>query len=329
MGNKSSFRSTCLHGFIAAVTSFVVGGGAAWSQPGDARAFQIAEPFLPKAATGQAGPAAWSEWLKEDLVRRLNAGVAPLLVTTTTLHGVYSITLQFAADRNAGETRRSIQAVLAAHASSAGLAITEVDAARIPVLSIVLSSAALSRWEVSDYAAHIQSRLAPLLEGVGEARLCRDMSVALMVHLDPSTWQRMGLKETDMHGVLGPAIARFGSEAGYAGITRKGDSYAIALAPGSARTADAPSLGNKQITLPDGRQLLLRDIAQVELGSQPTFDFCLYKGERAVILQVDLQWHAALDATLARLDQEVQTIYRDVPRSMSLTVIPKSATRSR
>ncbi len=327
---NSSFLAICLRTFIAAATGLVVEGGVAWSQPGDVPAFRIAEPFLPRAGVAQDGPFAWPERLKEEVVRQLNTGAAPLMLTTTTIHGVYSITLLFDTDRKASEVRRVIQSVLAAHSGSARLEITDVETDRIPVVSIVLSSPVLPRWEVSDYAAqHVQSRLAQLLDGVGEVRLCRDMSVALMVHLDPSVWQRMGMKGIDMHAVLGPAIAKLVDEAGYAGITRRDDSYVIALAPGATRTVDASSLGNRQIALPDGRQIQLHDIAQVELAPQPTFDFCLYKGERAAIVQVDLRWHATPDATLARLNQEVQAISRDLPASIGLTVLQKSTTRRR
>lgn len=330
MRNNSSLMAICMGGLIAAASGLVVDGGVAWSQSGDARTFRIAEPFLPRAGIGQDQPFAWPEGLKEDVVQRLNAGAAPLMVTTTTIHGVYSITLQFDAGRNASEIRRVIQSILAANSSSAGLEIKEVDADRIPVLSIVLSSPDLPRGEVSDYAAqHIQSRLAPLLDGVGEVRLCHDMSVALMIHVDPVEWQRLVTSGIDIHGVLGPAIARLGDETGKASVTRRGDSYAIALAPGSMRTVDVQSFADKQITLPDGRQVLLRDVAQVEIGAQPTFDFCLYKGERAVIIQVDVGKHAAFDATLTRLDHEVQAISRDRPASISLTVLPKVMTRSR
>jgi len=330
MGNNASFMAICLRGLMAAATSLVANGGVAWSQSGDAHVFRIAEPFLPRAGTDQKGPFAWPDSLKQDVVQRLNASAAPLLLTTTTVHGVYSITLQFDANRKADEIRHVIQSILATHFSSTGLQITEVDAGRIPVLSIVLTSDAMPRLEVSDYAAqHIQPRLARLLDGVGDVRLCRDMSVALMVHLDPSTWQRMGMKGADMHGILGPAIARFGSEAGYAGVSRKGDSYAIALAPGSARTMDASALGNRQIALPEGRQIQLRDIAQVEIGAQPTFDFCLYNGAPAAIVQVDLRWHAELAATLTRLGQETQALSRGLPVAIKLTVVAKPATRSR
>lgn len=330
MRGNPSFMAICLCGLMAAASCLVVAGGAAWSQSGDARAFRIAEPYLPSAGTAQNPPFAWPERLKEDVVRRLNTAIAPLMLTTTTIHGIYSITLQFAADREAGEIRRAIQSVLAAQPGGAGLAVTDVDADRLPVLSIVLSSRTLPQWEVSHHAAqHIQSRLASILDGVGEARLCRDTSVALMVHLDASVWQRMGMKEADLHGVLGQAIARLGDEAGFAGATRTGDSYAIALAPGSIRTVDLPSIGNKQVTLPGGQQILLRDVARVEMGPRPTFDFCLYEGERAVILQVALRPHAGLDATLRRLDQEVQAISRDLPTAMDLTVVAKPVTRSR
>jgi multidrug efflux pump subunit AcrB len=139
----------------------------------------------------------------------------------------------------------------------------------------------------------------------------------------------MDVKGTDMHGVLGPAIARFGDEAGYAGVTRNGDSYAIALAPGSLRSANPPSFDKKQISLPDGRRIQLRDIARVEIGAQPTFDFCLYKGERVVILQVDLRWHAELAATLTRLGQGARAISRDLPTSIGLSVVAAPTTRSR
>ena len=326
MSTNSSFMAICMRGLIAAATSLAVDGGVAWSQT----TFKIAEPFLPRAGVGQSPPFAWPESLKEDVVQRLNSGAAPLMLTTTTIHGVYSITLQFDADRKASEIRRVLQSILAAHSNSDGFEITEVDADRIPVLSIVLSSPALPRWEVSDYAAqHVQSRLAPMLDGVGDVRLCRDMSVALMVHFDPVVWQRLVTNEIDMHGVVGPAIAKLGDETGQARVARKGDSYAIALAPGSRHTVDVQAFGNKQIALPDGRQIQLRDVARVEIGAQPTFDFCLYKGERAVIVQVDLRRHASPDATLTRLDQEIQAISRDRPASISLTVLPKATTRSR
>ncbi|MGE0425852.1 MAG: efflux RND transporter permease subunit [Reyranellaceae bacterium] len=330
MCNTASFVAICMRGLVAAATGLVLGGGVAWSQSDDARVFRIAEPFLPRAGTDQKGPFAWPESLKEDVVQRLSTGVAPLLLTTTTMHGVYSITLQFDAERKADDIKRAIQSVLAAHPDSAGLKVIEMDAGRLSALSIVLSSDTLPRWEVADYAAqHVQSRLAPLLNGVGDVRLCRDMSIALMIHLDPAIWQRMGVKGIDMHGVLGPAIARFGDEAGNAGVTRQGDSYAIALAPGSWRSADLPSFDSKQITLPDGRRIRLRDIARVEIGPQPTFDFCLYKGERAVIVQVELRWHAELAATLTRLGQEVQAISRDRPAPIGLTVVATPTTRSR
>ena len=103
----------------------------------------------------------------------------------------------------------------------------------------------------------------------------------------------------------------------------------IALAPGGASPSGMPSLGNKQRALPGGRQIELRDLARLEIGPQPTFDFCLYKGARAVILQVDLRWHAELAATLTGLAQEVQAISRDLPASISLTLVPTPTARSR
>lgn len=330
MGNNLSYMAVCMRGLMGAAISLVVHGGAAWSQSGDARVFRIAEPFLPRAGTDQKGPFAWPDSLKEDIVQHLNTAVRPLLLTTTTIHGVYAITMQVDSDRKASEIRQVLQSALAAHSGSANLEVTEVDADRAAALSIVLSSQALPRWELSDLAAqHVQPRLARLLDGVGQVRLCRDMSLALMVHLDASMWQRLVAQGIDMHGVLGPAIDRFAKDAGHGGVTRKGDSYAIALAPGSIRTADAPSLGDKQAALPDGRQIALRDIARLEIGPQPTFDFCLYKGERAVILQVDLRWHSELAATLTRLNKEIETITRDLPAPIRLAIVATSTPRSR
>jgi multidrug efflux pump subunit AcrB len=252
------------------------------------------------------------------------------MLTTTTRYGVYSITLRIDADRQAGETRRVIQSILAAHSGGAGLQVTEPDAGRIPVLSIVLSSGALPRLEVSDYAArHIQPRLVRSLDGAGDVHLCRDMSTALMVHLDPSVWRRMDVTGGDMHDVLGPAIAGFGGETGYAGVSRKGDSYAIALAPGSVRALDGLSLADREIALPDGRRIQLRDIARVEVGAQPTHDFCFYRGRRATIVQVDPRRPVGLEETLARLGREVQAISRDLPASIDLTIVPTSTTYRR
>jgi len=330
MCNNPSLTAICLRGFVAVATSLVANAGVAWAQSGDARVLQIAEPFLPSAGTDQKGPFVWPESLKEDIVQRLNADIAPLMLTTTTRHGVYSITLQFDPDRQTGEMSRAIRSILAAHAGGTALEVTEPDAGRIPALSIVLSSAALPRLEVSDYAArHVQPRLVRSLDGAGDVRLCRDMSAALMVHLDPSVWQRMGVTGVDMHDVLGPAIAGFGGETGHAGATRKGDSYVIALAPGSVRALDGSSLANKQIALPDGRRIELRDIARVEIGAQPTHDFCFYRGRRATIVQVEPRRHAGLDATLTRLGQEVQAISRDHPASIDLTIVPTSTTYRR
>ena len=119
MGNNPSFMAICLGGFIAAATGLVADAGVAWAQSGDSRTFKIAEPFLPRAGTDQKGPFAWPESFKEDVVQRLSTGVAPLLLTTTTMHGVSRLLVD--ADRKADDIKRAIQSVLAARPDSAGL----------------------------------------------------------------------------------------------------------------------------------------------------------------------------------------------------------------
>ena len=156
-----------------------------------------------------ASPETMASSVATPLERRFGRIAGLTEMTSSSVLGSTSITLQFDLDRNVDAAARDVQAAIAAAGGELPPNLPlkptyrKVNPADAPILIIALTSETLPLSQVFDQANSILAQKISQVRGVGQVTVAGGQQPAVRVQFDPRSLAGMGVNTADVRGALG------------------------------------------------------------------------------------------------------------------------------
>ncbi|MDX3775697.1 efflux RND transporter permease subunit [Chromatiaceae bacterium AAb-1] len=239
-------------------------------------------------------------------------------MTSTSALGSVSITLQFTLEKDIDAAAQEVQAAIN---TAAGRlpdmpnlpTWRKVNPADSPVLIVGVTSATLSRIEVSDLAETVLARQVSQIDGVGEVFIGGQQKPAIRIQVKPEVLSATGLTLADIRESLQkasvnlPKGALFGS-----------DRVSTLSVNDQLFTTD--EYNNLIVSYRNGIPVYLRDVATVKLGAENDFVQTWPNGESGVALIIRRQPGANIVATADRIREALPQLAAALPADIKVEV---------
>ena len=271
--------------------------------------------FLPGA-----NPETMAALVTGPLERTLAQIPALSLITSTSAFGSSRITLQFNLDRDIDGAAQDVQSAINSAGSTLPRTLpyppvyAKLNPADAPILTLALSSDALSLRELSDVADTLLGPRLAEVQGVGGVSVQGGLKPAVRVQADLEALASYQLGLEDVRAAV--AAANVSSPKG--SIDGPKQSYAIAANDQitSARDYAAITIGQR-----GGRPVLLRDVANVVDGFENERIGAWHDGKPAVVVEVRRQPGANVVETVTLLRRELARLEANLPAAAALTIV--------
>ena len=299
----------------------VLAGGAAFTQLPVAPLPRVDLPTINVSAGLPGGsPETMASAVATPLERRFGriAGISE--ITSTSVLGNSSLTLQFDLDRDVDSAGRDVQAAI----NAAGGALPanlpsrpryqKVNPADQPILIVALTSKTLSLVQMFDTANTILAQKIAQVKGVGQVFVGGSQQPAVRISADPLALAGVGLSLEDVR----TAVTRATSNQPKGGLSGPLQTTSIAA---NDQLTNAAGWQQLILTVKKGAPVRLRDVAQVtdDVENQRAAAWC--DGERAVLVIIRRQPGANIIEVIDR----VRALLPDLARSINPAIDVKVA----
>ncbi len=193
------------------------------------------------------------------------AGVTQM--TSTSVLGSTSITLQFDLNRNIDAAAQDVQAAITAASRQLPTTLTtpptyrKVNPADSPILILAAHSDTLPLTVVDDFADTVIAQQISQITGVAQVTIGGEQKPAIRVQVDPAKLQTRGLTFEDVRGVLGIA----NTNAAKGSINGAQQSFTIAA---NDQLTKAEQYNDVIIAYRNGAPIRVRDVGHAVAGPQ-------------------------------------------------------------
>jgi multidrug efflux pump len=294
----------------------------------------VAFRFLPVAALPQiefptisvsaglpgASPETMATSVAAPLERQFTRIAGVTEMTSTSMLGSTSITLQFELSRDINGAARDVQAAIAAARADLPAALPsnphyfKVNPADAPILILSLTSDIVSRGRMYDVATSILQQKLAQIDGVGLVHVGGGSLPAVRVDLNPTALNKYGIGLGDVRQVLSRT-----------NVNRPKGQLSDDSRTWEIKVND--QLHNAEDYLPlivsyrDGRAVRLSDIATVEHSVEDVRTTGLSNGTPAVLIIIYRQPAANIIETVERVRALLPQLEASIPGSMTLDVV--------
>ena len=282
-----------------------------------------------------ASPDVVANLITASLERQFGQIQGLTVMTSTSSEGTSQITLQFSLARNIDSAAQDVQAAINAAAGTLPLTLpyppvySKVNPADAPIMSLALTSDAITLDRVSDAADTLLQPKLSEIDGVGKVSVQGNMRPAVRVRVDPARLAGYGLSMEDARVAIAAANVN-GAKGGF-----DGPRQAIALGT------------NDQILSPDayktlviawrnGAPVRLMDVGTVVGGLENNRAAAWYYrgdgkasghrsgdavGQPAVVMDIQRQPGANIVETVARIQAALPGLQRAMPSAIHLSIV--------
>jgi multidrug efflux pump len=249
-------------------------------------------------------------------------GQIPSLQTmsSSSSFGISQVTLQFELNRDIDAAAQDVQSAINAAASTLPRNLpypplySKVNPADAPVITLALISKTLSLRDLSDLADTVMAPRLSEVSGVGHVAVQGGIKPAIRIQADLARLAANGLALEDLRtaivasNVAGPKGSLDGAH----------QSYSIAA---NDQIANADAYKNIVVAYRNGAPVQLSDLADVVDGLENAKVGAWYRGEPAIVLDVQRQPGANVIETVERVRAELPRLRRAMPAAVQLTVV--------
>lgn len=266
-----------------------------------------------------AYPGASSDLIKGFITTPLQQAIAEAsgidYLTSTSSQGVSTIQAKMVLNYDANDALAEIQAKVASQRNvlpgdAEDPVITSTTGDDTALMYIAFYSTELEVPQITDYLTRVVQPKLQALSGVGKAQLL-GRAFALRVWLDPERLAAVDLTPVEVADKL-----RANNYQAAVGTTR-GQYTEIALTS-DTDIADPEAFRNLVVKQQNGTLIRLRDIAEVELGSQTYNQLALYKGEPATYVAIELAPGANPLTVAGLVKDELPDIESQLPSGLNV-----------
>jgi HAE1 family hydrophobic/amphiphilic exporter-1 len=241
-------------------------------------------------------------------------------ISSSSLLGSTSITLEFALDRDIDAAAQDVQAALARAARRLPIEMTsppsfrKVNPADAPVLLLALSSPTIQLSQLDEYAETIIAPRLSRLGGVAQVQVWGAQKFAVRIQVDPQALAAKGIGFDQVESALASANAN--SPVG----TLSGSERQITLLAND-QLRDAAAFRDIIIADRGNAPVRLRDVAKVVDSVENVRTASWHDGARAIVLAVQRQPDANTVEVVDRVRALLPTLAADLPPSLSVAVL--------
>jgi multidrug efflux pump len=246
------------------------------------------------------------------------AGVTEM--TSTSMLGSTSITLQFELSRDINGAARDVQAAIVAATGDLPANLPnrptyrKINPADAPILILSLTSDIVSRGRMYDVASSILQQKLSQVDGVGQVTVGGGSLPAVRVDLNPTALDKYGIGLGDVRQVL----SRTNVNRPKGQLTDGARTWEIKV---NDQLHDAEDYLPLIVSYRDGRAVRLSDIATVEHSVEDVRTTGLSNGTPAVLIIINRQPGANIIETVERVYDLLPQLDASIPGNMRLSVV--------
>jgi hydrophobe/amphiphile efflux-1 (HAE1) family protein len=267
-----------------------------------------------------ASPETMASTVAQPLERQFAAmsGVAQL--TSISVQGQSSITIQFDLDRNIDAAAGDVQAAINAASGQLPKNLPsspnyyKVNPSDAPILIMAVQSDALPLIDVDDYADTVLSQQISQIAGVSQVFIGGEQKRAVRVQVDPAKLAAMGMTLEDIRFTLVNATVN----APKGTIDSENRAYAIY---NNDQLTKAAEYNNVILAYRNGAPVRVRDIGQAIDGPENQQLAAWQNGQRGIVLQVFKQPGANVIDTVERIKATLPRLEAAIPPSIRVSIV--------
>ena len=275
-----------------------------------------------------ANPDTIAALVTAPLERQFGQIPALQVMTSSSSFGISQVTLQFDLNRDIDAASQDAQSAINAAGSTLPKNLpypplySKVNPADAPIITLAITSTNIAQRALSDLADTIMAPRLSELSGVGRVSVQGGIKPAIRIQADLSRLAAYGIALEDLRtAIVGANVA--GAKGALDGAHQ---SYTIA-ANDQISSADA----YKAITVAfrNGAPVLLSDVADVVDGLENSKVGAWFKGQPAIVIDVQRQPGANVIDTVTRVRAELPRLRRALPAGAQLTIVTDRTTTIR
>jgi multidrug efflux pump len=267
-----------------------------------------------------ANPDTISALVTAPLERHFGQIPALQVMTSSSSFGVSQVTLQFDLNRDIDAAAQDVQSAINAAASSLPRNLpypplySKVNPADVPIITLALTSKAISQRRLSDMADTIMAPRLSEVTGVGHVSVQGGIRPAIRIQADLSRLAAYGIGLEDLRtaivgaNVAGPKGALDGAQ----------QSYTIAA---NDQITSAAVYKSVVVAYRNGAPVVLSDVANVVDGLENNKVGAWYQSQPAIVIDVQRQPGANVIETVQRVRAELPRLKRALPAAAQLTIV--------
>jgi hydrophobe/amphiphile efflux-1 (HAE1) family protein len=247
-------------------------------------------------------------------------------MTSTSVLGSTSITLQFDLNRNIDAAAQDVQAAITAASRQLPTTLTtpptyrKVNPADSPILILAAHSDTLPLTVVDDFADTVIAQRISQITGVAQVTIGGEQKPAIRVQVDPAKLQTRGLTFEDVRAVLGIA----NTNAAKGSINGAQQSFTIAA---NDQLTKAEEYNDVIIAYRNGAPIRVRDVGHAVAGPQDVNIAALNGSAPSVILLVFKQPGANVIDTVDHIKAAMPQLSSVIPPGLQLdTIVDRTQT---
>jgi hydrophobe/amphiphile efflux-1 (HAE1) family protein len=241
-------------------------------------------------------------------------------LTSQSVLGSTSITVQFDLNRNIDAAAQDVQAAIDAAAGQlpkdlpAPPSYRKTNPADSPILIFAVHSDTLPITTVDDYAENILVQQMSRVDGVGQVSLGGQQKPAIRIQVDPAKMANMGVQLTDVESVIQTATV----DSPKGSVNGTLHSFAIY---DNDQLVTAKPWNDVIVAYRNGAPVRIRDIGTAVRGAENTQMSAYQNGKPGVILLVFKQPGANVINTVRRVKQILPSAMASIPPGIKLDLI--------
>lgn len=289
---------------------------------------QFPEVDIPVVTVQTVYAGASSETVEREVTRRMEEAFNPVAgvdrITSISLEGVSQVTVEFDLGRDVDVASQDIRAKIEGIRRDLpedieSPIVQKFDPSAQPILSLALASTSQPIDRLTVLADETIRRRLESAQGVGEVRIAGGLEREIRVNLIPARLQALGVTVPDVMG----ALSRQNMEVP-AGRVESGATERLVRVTG--RITDPRQFEDVIVATRDGQPVRLKDVAQVETGTEEERSVALVDLRRAVSLDI-LKVSGANTVEVAdAVKAEIARVQKSLPAGTELLVVRDNST---
>jgi multidrug efflux pump len=267
-----------------------------------------------------ANPDTIASLVTAPLERQFGQIPALQTMTSSSSFGISQVTLQFDLSRDIDAAAQDVQSAINAAASALPRNLpypplySKVNPADAPIITLALTSKSIDQRALSDLADTVMAPRLSEVTGVGHVSVQGGIKPAIRIQADLSRLAGTGIALEDLRSAI--VAANVAGPKGSLDGTHQ--SYSIAA---NDQIANADAYKSIVIAYRNGAPVLLSDVADVVDGLENTKVGAWYRGQPAIVIDVQRQPGANVIATMQGVRAELPRLRRAMPAGAQLTVV--------